>query len=90
VVLFSQGIAIFTDITEEQRIRKKSDEQARFTEALVDEAPTSIVVMDPSGKIIRVNPAVEELSGFSARQLVGKSIWNSGLIDPDQEAASTY
>ena len=88
VVLFSQGIAIFTDITEEQRIRKKSDEQARFTEALVDEAPTSIVVMDPSGKIIRVNPAVEELSGFSARQLVGKSIWNSGLIDPDQEAAS--
>ena len=88
VVLFSQGIAIFTDITEELLIRKERDEQARFTEALVDEAPTCIVVMDAKGKIMRVNPAVEELTGFSARKLVGKSIWDSGLIDPDQEAAS--
>ena len=88
VVLFSQGIAIFTDITEEHKIRKERDEQARFTEALVNEAPTSIVVMNPAGVILRVNPAVEELTGFSARKLVGKSIWESGLMDPDQEAAS--
>ncbi|MDB6075135.1 MAG: hypothetical protein JWO89_2775, partial [Verrucomicrobiaceae bacterium] len=51
-VLFSQGIAIFTDITEEQEIRKQHDEQARFTAALVNEAPTCIVVMDPHGKIV--------------------------------------
>ena len=88
IVLFSQGIAIFTDITEEQQIRKERDEQARFTEALVNEAPTCIVVMDPVGKILRVNPAVEDLTGFSAKNLVGKLIWQSGLISPDQAGAS--
>lgn len=88
VVLFSQGIAIFTDITEEQQIRKEHDEQARFTEALVNEAPTCIVVMDPAGVILRINPAVEELTGFSSRKLVGKVFWQSGLIDPDQASAS--
>ena len=87
-VLFSQGIAIFTDITKEQQIRKERDEQARFTEALVNEAPTCIVVMDPAGKVIRVNPAVEELTGFKARNLIGKTFWKSGLIDPEQAVAS--
>ncbi|MDB6137213.1 MAG: Sensor protein, partial [Verrucomicrobiaceae bacterium] len=87
-VLFSQGIAIFTDITEEQQIRKKHDDQARFTEALVNEAPTCIVVMDPAGKILRINPAVEELTGFSSRNLVGRLLWQSGLMYPDQEGAS--
>ena len=88
IVLFSQGIAIFTDITKEQQIRRERDEQARFTEALVNEAPTCIIVMDPGGKILRVNPAVEELTGFTARNLVGKSIWKSGLIDTEQAAGS--
>lgn len=88
IVLFSQGIAIFTDITEEQRIRRERDEQARFTEALVNEAPVCIIVMDPEGRIMRVNPAVEELTGFSARSLVKKLIWESGIMDPDQAGAS--
>ena len=88
IVLFSQGIAIFTDITEEQQIRKERDEQARFTEALVNEAPTCIVVMDPLGHILRVNPAVEDLTGFSAKNLVGKLVWQSGLISPDQAGDS--
>ncbi len=88
IVLFSQGIAIFTDITEEHQIRKERDEQARFTEALVDEAPTCIIVMAPGGKVLRVNPAVEELTGFPPKKLVGKLIWNTGLFDPEQAAAS--
>ncbi len=82
IVLFCQGIAIFTDITDETRLRDERDQQARLTEALVSDAPTCIVVTDPSGLVIRVNPAVEELTGFPAKHFLGKRIWDLGIMDP--------
>lgn len=81
---FEQGIAIVTDITEEQRLREEFDEQARFNQALLAEAPVCILVLSPEGIILQVNPATEQLGGYTSKQLVGKHLWKSGLIDDDQ------
>lgn len=81
---FDQGIAIFTDITEEQRLREEFDEQARFNEALLKEAPVCILVLSPGGEIMSINPATEQLTGYTSKQLVGKDLWKSGLIGDDQ------
>jgi len=82
IVLFYQGIAIFTDITDETRLRDERDQQARLNEALFTDAPNCIIVTDPNGIVIRVNPAVEELTGYPAKHFVGKSFRESCIIDP--------
>ena len=86
--VFEQGIAIFTDITEEHRLREESDERARFNQALLSEAPVCILVLAPEGTILQINPATEQLTGYKSKQLVGKHLWKSGLIDEDQVAES--
>lgn len=82
--VFSQGIAIFTDITEEQRYRRERDDEAQFNKALLVNAPAAIIVSDPEGRIIDINPAVEKLTGYSRKQLIGKHGWESGLLDDEQ------
>lgn len=86
--LLARGIGIFTDITEEHRYRQERDEAARFNEALLQDAPVCIVVADAHGIILRVNPAFEELTGFRQREVVGKSGWDTGLLDDDQRQGS--
>lgn len=83
-----QGIAIFTDITEEQRYRQERDDEAQFNKALLAHASAAIMVSDPEGRIIDVNPAVEKLTGFKRQQLIGKHGWASGLLDEEQARSS--
>lgn len=85
---FEQGIAIVTNITEEQRLREEFDEQARFNKALLTEAPVCILVLATDGTILQINPATEQLTGYKSKQLVGKHLWKSGLIDEDQVVES--
>ena len=87
-VVFRQGIAILTDITEEQRYRRERDDEAQFNKALLANAPAAIIVSDPTGRIIDVNPAVEKITGYSRKQLIGKFGWESGLLDEEQSLGS--
>jgi len=83
-----QGIAIFTDITEEQRFRRERDDQAQFNEALLANTPAAILVSDPRGLILDVNPAVTKLTGFPRKHFIGKHGYESGLLDEEQIRSS--
>ena len=83
-VLFYQGIAIFTDITSEIRYRRERDKQAKFNENLLSQTTAIILVMDCEGHILRVNQAAEIVCGYPASKLLGKKIWELGVIDPEQ------
>ncbi len=53
--------------------RKRTEEERRIA-AVAFESHESMVVTDHAGKVIRVNHAFEELNGYSAAEIVGKSL----------------
>ncbi|MFO7803650.1 MAG: MEDS domain-containing protein [Desulfovermiculus sp.] len=70
---------------------KESEARARreaaFTNAVLDTAGALILVLDREGSIIRFNSTCEQLSGYSAQEVLGQSLW-SKLI-PEEEHEST-
>jgi len=49
-------------------------ESQRTLEAVVETAPTLIVLTDPQGRILLFNRACEELTGYKREEVVGKTI----------------
>jgi diguanylate cyclase (GGDEF)-like protein/PAS domain S-box-containing protein len=68
-----QGIVttrlILDDITE----RRVADEEKRIA-AIAFESQSGIVITDPSGVIMRVNPAFTRLTGYSSEESIGQTL----------------
>lgn len=79
-----QGILIFTDISARKQAEQELKRQSQLSDTLVRESAAMIGMVDLTGHIIKVNPAVEKISGYSAKELVGKTIWESGLVDAEE------
>jgi diguanylate cyclase (GGDEF)-like protein/PAS domain S-box-containing protein len=72
---------ILRDITE----RREREEALRLASLVYQAVGEAIIVTDPAGKIIAINPAFTRLTGFSPEQTLGQSarILQSGRHDPD-------
>jgi len=46
---------------------------AKYWKTIVDTLQDGLMVLDPSGNILAVNPAAEKLTGYSAEELVGSN-----------------
>jgi PAS domain S-box-containing protein len=82
--LFGGGVTItggrsFTD-------RQKLREAEAFQRALVSTAGAAFIVTDVDGVIRQFNPAAEELTGYSAEDLVGKE--SPALFHDDEEVVA--
>ena len=64
--------AIVRDITQRKQMEKELRESKEFSSALMDNTPYPVVVKDSEGSIIYVNSALENLTGFTAAEVVGK------------------
>jgi PAS domain S-box-containing protein len=53
------------------------------TQAILDSAAEGVIVTDLEGRILYVNPAMEHLTGYSAREVLGQNpnLWQSGTHD---------
>jgi len=71
------GLAV--DITE----RKRAEEEHARLSRVVEQATESIIITDPQGDIIYVNPAFESVSGYSRAEAIGRNprILKSGHQD---------
>ena len=69
------------DVTER---RRGEEERARLSSA-VEEAGDSIIITDPDGTIVYVNPAYERVSGYARSELAGKNprMLKSGAHPPE-------
>ncbi len=59
---------IFVDITE----RKKMEEELRKLSSIIEQTADHVMVTDTSGRIQYVNPAFEQLTGYTAEEALGK------------------
>ena len=48
-------------------------EMVKYWKTIVDTLQDGLMVLDPSGNILAVNPAAEKLTGYSAEELVGNN-----------------
>jgi PAS domain S-box-containing protein len=64
--------------------RKRVEEQLRLQSVALESAANAIMITDPNGKIIWVNPAFAQTTGYSFEEAVGKSprLLKSGKQDP--------
>jgi two-component system sensor histidine kinase/response regulator len=75
-------ITVLHDISERRRKEYAANWQEQFFEAVVDNSPTAIVVLDNDGKARSCNPAFEELFGYSKDDVLGVEI-DSLITSPD-------
>ncbi len=79
-----QGMA--REITD--RVSAQADLRAErdFVSAILDTAPTLIMVLDAQGRLVRFNRACEELSGLPLEAVAGQPIWELPfLLDEDRD-----
>jgi PAS domain S-box-containing protein len=65
----------------EEQLRRERD----FAENLVNTAPAIVVVLDPDGRIVRINPYMEMLSGYTLAEVKGKDWFATFLPKATQE-----
>ncbi|MCK4872369.1 MAG: PAS domain S-box protein [Phycisphaerales bacterium] len=74
-------VCIATDITERRRAENELRETKDFLENLITHANAPIVVWEPELRIGRFNRAFEHLTGYEAKDVIGKEL---SLLFPEQ------
>ncbi len=71
------------DVTQLKLLERELSGAKDFTEKLVQSSTTAIIAADRRGKIVTMNPAAEELTGYSLRE-ANKKITIEDLYPPGQ------
>ena len=78
-------VSTLVDVTAERNATNELASSRDFTEAVLDTAGALVAVVDPAGTILRFNKACESTTGFSASEMVGRSLVDT-LIPAEQRA----
>ena len=79
-----QGIA--RDITDRVHAQSELRAERDFVSAILDTAPSLIMVLDAQGHIVRFNRACEELSGVTMSDIAGRPFWDVPFVLDDDRA----
>jgi PAS domain S-box-containing protein len=82
-VEFSGLAAAFNRMVE---VLREHDQQVNILSVAVEQGPTALVITDLEGRIEYINPKMEQLTGYSAEELQGKStsIFQSGYTPAEK------
>ncbi|MBI4397541.1 MAG: PAS domain S-box protein [Candidatus Omnitrophica bacterium] len=89
VVQEGEGVKLrgmMVDITNHKMVEETLNEERNFIQAVLDTASALVVVLDPSGKIMRANPTCEEITGYKAEQVKGKFFWDLFSVPEKSES----
>ncbi len=87
-----QGLLVsaeIRDISESIRLKKELDIQRRLRDDGFNKTSDGIIVTDNKGFIIMTNPAITNLLGYEAAELIGKTTRFLYTIDDDGEAIAS-
>jgi len=71
------------DITERRRAQEALRRQRDLAEGLIEISPVIILLLDTRGRIVRFNPYMEEISGYSLKEVRGKNWFTTFLPERD-------
>jgi PAS domain S-box-containing protein len=77
-------LATLRDITAQKKAEEALKEGEERFRALFDYAPDAYYINDMKGTLVDVNKAVESLTGYTRKELVGKNYTQLKLLPPDQ------
>jgi len=75
VLVGGEQIAVlvqYHDLTEQKRAQAELERQKQYWEALVQNSPVAIVILDLQQRIVSCNPAFEKLLGYSQAEVAGQ------------------
>ena len=67
------------DLTDERVAMARVESVQQLTDATVDTARCIIMVVDSRGRVLRLNAATREITGYSEVDLLGVPVWDSPL-----------
>jgi PAS domain S-box-containing protein len=73
----------------EERVLDRTAEleaERSFISTVLDIAGALVIVLDPAGRVVRLNRACEVVTGFTAAELKGKPIWERLIPEPERDA----
>jgi len=76
-------LATFVDITERKRFEESLRSERDFSNGLIEMAPAIVLVLDTEGCIVRFNPYMEEISGYTLAEVQGKDWF--GIFLPERD-----
>ena len=71
--------AQLVDVTAEYETRRRLEAAEKLTSATLDTAACIILLTDLEGRVVRVNAATTQITGFGAEELVGRAVWETPL-----------
>ncbi|MHC3994444.1 PAS domain S-box protein [Thiomicrolovo sp. ZZH C-3] len=78
-------IGIGIDITASRKAAQEIRYERDFNRNLVETAQAIILILDPQGKIVRFNPYMESLSGYTLDDVKGKDWVDTFLPEPNRK-----
>ena len=72
-VLYYEGV--MEDITERKRAEEAFRRERDFSQSIVETTSALVVVLDADGRITLFNRACEELTGYTAAEAIGCTMW---------------
>lgn len=73
------SLSVQQDITEEKETELALKKEMEVSSSIIQTAQTIILVLDTKGKIVSVNPYMEEISGYKLKQVKGKDWFETFL-----------
>jgi PAS domain S-box-containing protein len=81
-------IAVAEDITTRKEAEKNYLRELAYNQALVDHTAAFIVVMNVEGRFVRGNAAFYSSTGYTEDEVIGRTPWEIGLMEPQGIARS--
>lgn len=81
------AVAVVRDITQRRNAEKELRETKEFLEKVIESTRDGILIVDEKGYILSANSAMEKMSGFAKKDIIGKHA--SALIVDDKDTKKT-
>lgn len=78
-------MALVTDMTERRRAETELRREHELSEAIIDTAPVIVLLLGPDGRILRLNPFMERLTGWTLAEARGRDWFDTFLPARDRE-----
>jgi PAS domain S-box-containing protein len=79
------AILLFSDITGQRMLQEQLADERNFVDAVLQTSGALITVLDPQARFVRFNSACEKLTGYAAREVIGRSVFDL-FVAPEERA----